>query len=713
VTIRRRLSAVGEPLPAAALPGVAGRFDLSKGEHPSLVRGLAAFHRLDPLSDPAAAANLGGLELPYGANLNGHHMVVDQGYLAAAGSEDAWPLAPAFVRDLAGRVIHTGLNPLPVLPQGPLMPFTCRPLDPAAPGADLLERVFLTSFRRLEIAHEPGMALTGREGTLLRAAYVAPHRYPYKLRVDSFYVDGFRLPQVERLYVTDADGAAAAQSLMARWRNRPEGQAYEDFHETNGGNDWVEDMFRQGCTLIPTTEGYNGYYRVGADFGMEDVWPGCAVEGLHEVSEIRADARPAGTILEVRAPGYATRGEIRPAQVVVSDGSLYRTPHASDPDPLWPDKRLPHPRLSAGADVWLPTHPSHFEVPALWDWDAEGHFLQVAGPLWDPVHYVYAGAERIIRAFRHGWEQNPALAPVPEDMVSRFHPAVGMTTYDTASTTTGLFRRRQPLQTPLSPSALDTVPLGRKVCGVGYHPLPAILEYELDPFAFPELSPRHLQPGTPPGAPAPVIAGAVTVAEGQKLLTLQPEPARQWSLQPALWPEGEGYPGLARYTPESPPPESPARIGFCCLPDLPTSELMVNVKRFFANRGYRNALDALGEGVREAMFAFREESLAWRRLRHRVARKYPGWYLWLWWGQHNPSQVHDKLRDAPDEGLIPAEMLLQTQPGIEKAPARPAGGTAGGLPKAAPRLGRNGFTGGGGSGKLSPKAKNQAKAPQA
>ena len=708
MTIRRRLQAGREPLPAATLPGVAGRWNLARGEHPSLARPLAALHQLDAVADAFSAANLEGLELPYGANANGHHLMLDHGSLAAAGSEDVWPLAPTFVRDLAGRVVHTGLNPLPVPPSSPTMPATCAHLPPGTPGADLLEKVFLTAFRRLELSHGPGTVLTGRPETRVRAAYLAPQRYPYKLRVDTFYVDGFRLPQVERLFVNEADpvaAASAASSLMSRWKARPQGQPYDEFHEANGGADWVEDMFQSGCTLIPTTEGFNGYYQVNADFTMADVWPGCAVEGLHEVADIRADASPAGTILEVLAPGFATREEIRPARVAVSDGSLYVSPHAADPDPLWPDKALPHPRLSPGAEVWLPTHPAHFEVPALWDWNADGHFQQVAGPLWDPVHYVYASAERILRAFRHGWERNPSLAPVPDDMALRFHPAVGLSTYDTASTTTAAFRQRQGLQTPLSASALDIVPLARPVCGVGYHPLPPPLEYELDPFVFPGLSPRHLQPATPPGELAKPIASAVATEQAQKLLNLQPEPARQWSLQPALWPEEAGYPELARYAPDSRTPEPPAVVGFCMLPDLPSAELMVNVKRYFANRGYRNALDALGAGVQAALFAFREDALAWRRLRHRVARKYPGWYLWLWWGQHNPSQVHDRLRDNPDEGLIPAEMLLQTQPGAQKAPAGRASSSAGPLPKAAPRLGRNGFTGPGASGKLSAKTK--------
>lgn len=656
---------------------------MGRGEHPSLLRGASAFHRINAFPDDDTRAAMAGLDLPLAFAHNGHHMVADQTYLAAAGQEDAWPLAPLYVRDLAGRVIHTGLNPLPVVPDSPVMPHTFRGVDDATPGAEMLEQVFLTGFRRLELAHGPGMALTGRPDTLLHAQYDCPHHYPYKLRVDSFYIDGFRLPQVERLFVADADpltAKAMGDAMLAAWAKH-EGGDYEAFHEAMGGDEWVERMFKAGCTLIPTMEGYNGFYKVTADFGMADVWPGAAVEGLHEVVEVVADASPAGTILRVVAPGYATREGVVAAKVVASDGSLYASPHTSDPAPLWPDPKLPHPRLAPGAEVWLPTHPSHFEVPALWDWDAAGHFRQVAGPLWDPLHYVYASAPKIIRAFRHGWVENPLLAKVPEEMRPLFHPVIAQTWYDTVSTATAAQRGRMAVQTPLAHSALDMVPLGRTVAGIGYHPLPEALAYAFDPFGLPELSPRH-NPTEAPGPVAPVIVPDMDAATAQKLLAVTPEPARLALTNPDLWREpAKPYAHLDRYVPGTEAPDAPARLGFCYLPDLPTSELMVNVKRFFSSRATRNALNALGKGVEEAMFAFREEALALRRTRHRLARKYPGWFLWLWWHQSHPQEALEKLKENPEHGLIAAEMLLQAQPG-----ACPN------MPKPAPRTGRNSFT---------------------
>lgn len=679
------------------MPGLALRLDLGRGEHPSLLRGAGALHRVAPFPTEAQRKSIGGLDVPFTFAHSGHHRVVDQTYLACAGQEDGWPLAPLYVRDLAGRIIHTGLNPLPTVPGEPLVPFSCAVIPADTVGLDLLEQVFLTDFRRLELHHGDGMALTGRPETLLQAHYDQPHRYPYKLRVDSFYVDGFRLPQVERLFVKEGNPLAAkamGEEMLLRWKARGDAD-YEAFHEAMGGEAWVERMFEAGCTLIPTTEAYNGFFKVTAEFGMADVWSGAAVEGLHEAVEIKPDASPAGTILKVVAPGYATQDGIVKAKVVVSDGSGYVSPHASDPAPLWPNPALPHPRLAKGAEVWLPTHPSHFEVPALWDWDAEGHFVQVAGPLWDPVHYVYASTSKIIRAFRHGWAENPLLAQVPEDMRPLFHPVIAQTWYDTISTATATQRSSMAVQTPLAQSALDMVPLGKAVAGVGYHPLPSALEYELDAFGLPELSPRHGHEEAG-GDVAPVIASTVDVATAQKLLAATPEPARMALLAPALWEEkGEAYPQLARYRSGTPLPEAPARVGFCYLPDLPTSELMVNVKRFFASKATRNALAGLGSGVAEAMFAFREEALAWRRTRHRLARKYAGWYVWLWWNQANPMDVNEKLKDEPERGLIAAEMLLQTQPGAQPN-----------VPKPAPRTGRNSFTARGKPARLLPKMKD-------
>lgn len=662
---RRRLPTADGAGPSTGLPLAALHLSLAAGEHPSLATSFAALQRLDPLQPSPELFTLG---LPLAPATTGHHLLEDEGYLAAAGMADVWPLAPLLVRDVAGRIIHTGLNPLPVPPDVPLMPASCRHIPADIAGVEQLERVFLTTFRLLEWTDTPAMKLTGRPDVLLRAVYDNPQQYPYKIRVDSFYQDGFRLPQLERLYVCPAEDAEVAvtvgEALLERWRNRPSGQTYQEFYEANDGDAWFENLFQQGCTVVPTLEAYNGYFKVTADYGMADVWPGCVVEGLHAVVDYRADASPAGTILEVVSPGYAVAGKVVPAQVVASDGSGYRSPLGETPLPLRPNPALPHPRLAKGADVWLPTHPTHFENPALWDWNAQGHFQQTYGPLWDPLHYVYASTAKIIRAFRHPFQDNPAMAAVPADMQPRFHPVVAQTSYDTVNTTTRAIRQAQAERSPLSASALDTAALLRTVAPVGYHPLPEALEYELDPFVFPGLSPRHGHEDV--DNPAPVITSTVTAGEALKLADIQPEPSRRYALNPAFYREDQTYPQLARYGAHSPLPEGAARFGWCYLPDLPTSELMINVKRFFAGKAHRQRLEALDTDMYEQFFAFREQALAWRRLRHRLARKYAGWYLHLWWQQHSPEGIEQHVQENPDNGLIAAEVMLHSQPGGEK-----------------------------------------------
>lgn len=647
--------------PLAAVVGAVGlRLNLAEGEHPRHATAWTSLHEMGVFGSQADMAETLALRLPLVAGGNGHHIMEDTAYLGAMGQVDVWPFAPMFVRDLAGRVVHTGLNPLPAVPAHRIMPLSCQLVPDDMPGRALLEKVFLTGFRRLEWGCDGlGMALTGRPDVHVRALYAAPHAYPYKLRVDTFYQDGFRLPQVERLFVhaTPPDESlAAGDEFLSRWNTRTEGMDYTSFHEANGGTAWFDDLFNRGCTVIPTVEAYNGSFKVTDDFGITDVWAGCVVEGLHDVVEYRPDTSPAGTILSVIQPGYVTAHTCVPARVIASDGSGYVSPNMA-PDPLRPDPRLPHPRLAPEADVWLPTHPGHFEIPALWDWNAKGHFQQTLGPLWDPVHYVYTSTAKIIRAFRHGWPDNPALAPVPDDMLPRFHPVCALVTYDTVNTRTGEQRRKQAMRTPLSESSLDIIPLLREVAGVGYHPLPWPLEYELDPAVFPELSPVHHSQNVPDNV-APLIQSTVTIDEAQKVLVVLPEPARHIALQPALWPETPGD-GMARYRLETPLPDPSHAWSWCYVPDIPTSELMVNVKRFFGSKAYRDALDELD--VTAGFMTFREESLAYRRLRHRLIRKYGGFYLMGWWRGDTLETMESATKDTPDTNAIMAEMMLVGQ----------------------------------------------------
>jgi hypothetical protein len=625
----------GEP----PLPGLAQLWRLDQGEHPTLPEAVALMNLMPVVPEPARLAALAAADLPLAFAHSGHHLCADHAYLAAAGGDDLWPIAPVYVRDLAGRVLHTGLAPQPVPPGVPLTPASCLALTPAQ--AAPLEKIFLVHLRRLELNPTPGTPLSGHPQKCARALYPAPQRYPYKLRVDSFYQDGFRLPQLTRLHVQPTEAAtaeAAARAFTARWQDRPIDQPYEVFYEAQNGADWYEQLFRQGCTIIPTLEAYNGWFQVTPEFGMADVWPGRAVAGLHQVVGEEAAASPPGTILRVIEPGFATRHAITPAQVVVSNGQGYRPPPATAP--LLPDLRLPHPRVGGAGwgAVWLPTAPAHFIQPALWDWNPAGDFVQLSGPLWDPLHYVYASTLQILKALRRPLAEAPWLAEVPEAMQPRFHPVTGLTGYDTVNRRTGAERRRSyAAASPLAASDLDHVALGREVAGVGYHPLPAALEYELDPAARPQLGPARFG-ACPPDLGdrlAPVIVSTVTPEEARRLTVVGADPVHQVLLNPRLYPAGfddadRDYPQLQRFTLGPPPLVELARSLPVFLPELSPTQLFQNLKRVFGNRATLATLAAVSPGLKDVLQPFREAALAWRRRRYRLWRKAPAYYAQLW-----------------------------------------------------------------------------------
>ncbi|PIZ29795.1 MAG: hypothetical protein COY40_06115 [Alphaproteobacteria bacterium CG_4_10_14_0_8_um_filter_53_9] len=597
-------------------------------------------------------AHLGeACHLPVVISGHGHHVAISAGPRRAASDdrlpqEDVWPLSPAVVRDLAGRLVHTGLNPLPE-DVAPHMPAQARLLPPDHALNMRPDEEFMCLFRLLEWSPYGGIELTGQPTTLVRALYPNIQDYPYKIRVDSFYQDGFRPPQTERLYVEKSDAATAAlaaEELMARWENKPNTQSYEEFYTQNKGGEWFEDMFMRGCTVIPTLEGFNGYFKVTEDFGMLDVWPGRAVEGLHDVVEEKASAAPKDTILSVLAPGYLTAQQCVPARVVVSSGEGYTSPHVADPLPQLPNLTLPHPRLALvwGA-TWLPTHPSHFEAPALWDWDKTGSFVQMSGPVWDPVHYVYASTADILKAYRRPLEGAPQRAAVPEAMRPRFHPVISPTGYDTVNELTEQARQTQPEATPWQFSKLDRVPQGKTASTLGYHPLPVIYEYELAPEAFPQKDPRHQNLAEcPPEVQARLmdpIVSHISAEQAQKSMVILGENPRQEILAESWWHQEPFEDLYIRYDakipawkegeePKSLAPEAVALVK-CYLPDVTASRLAMNPKRLF-NQNLNKALEDVASGLATATLKWQEASLAvWRR-NHRLVRKYPGWYAYAW-----------------------------------------------------------------------------------
>ncbi|PZP39325.1 MAG: hypothetical protein DI585_04410 [Pseudomonas fluorescens] len=482
--------------------------------------------------------------------------------------------------------------------------------------------------------------MAGQSDLTLRSLTSAAHGIPYKLRPDTFYADGWRVPQVARIYaipVAPLQAQVAADELLQRWRGRPAGQGYEEFYDASGGETWFEELFQRGCTVIPTLEAYNGRYHIDGDYVATAVDPGRAVPGLHDVVRREASEYPEGTILAVEEPGWVTSTFIQPARVIVSDGSGFVAPDA--PLPLLPNLALPHMRVGgAWGAVWLPTHPEHFAEPAMYDWDATGHFVQISGPLWDPLHYTYACSAQLLRAVRKPLEGYPGLYVLPESLKMRFHPVVEFTSYDAYNERTAQ-QRLQDASHPLYGCGIDSVPLMRPVASVGYHPLPWGLEYELDPAHMPELNPRHrISPCPPPLlerlAPFSQLQGLPSEYERYNVVVSEPQ---RLTLAAMLERGSEDMVCDANGTllPQQ-LAQRHADGKFAIpvwLPDMPASHLAVNVKRLFAARSYRQALQKAANLLAQPQFSaafyqFREAALAWRRLRYRMFSKYPAtWQL--------------------------------------------------------------------------------------
>lgn len=627
-----------------ALPVLAGRWDLRQGYHPSLAAHLPMLGGLPLFPDETQQAALADLELPVSLSAHGHHVVQDNAYLSVAipsgglhETIDEYPLAPVFVRDLCGRTIHTGLNPLPAAPSIPLFPTGCQVVPSTSAMAGLIENALFITYRRIECAAPAvnGVGLAGQPELLLRALVARPQQYPYKLRPDTFYADGWRLPQLVRVFaqpVPPTQAQAAADELLARWQSRPAEQDYEAFYDASNGEEWFEDLFQRGCTVIPTLEGYNGRYHVTEDYTAAAVDPGRTVPGLHEVIRKEVSELPENTILAVEEPGWVTATFIQPAKVIVSDGSGFTAEDA--PAPLLPNLLLPHPHLgSQWGAVWLPTHPQHFAEPALWDWDATGHFVQVSGPLWDPLHYTYTCTSQLVRAARKPLPEMPSLYVLPESLKARFHPIVPLTGYDTLNERTAQQRTENPLH-PLYGSAIDTVPLTAPVASLGYHPLPWALEYELDPAHLPHLSPRHRVSPCPASLQDRLCPQATLHADADTYLQYQvvvSEPQRA-ALQEAVTATLDDRACDVNSTLLAQQWQAAAQLGTQALPswlpEVPASQLAINVKRLFAARTYRQGLQQAANAVSQphlptAFFQFREAALAWRRLRYRLFGKYP------------------------------------------------------------------------------------------
>ncbi len=637
-------------------------WNLAKGEHPANTVNDRLFE-INPFVSYQSFKEIYNQQLPLRLCEDGHNVMADESYAMAAKTDPWVPISPLFVRDLSGRIIYTGYGPEVKEEdqwtdhQFVLFPKGCRDVMADVGGADLIENVFFTRFRALDISFDKTFKISGFPKVSYAAMYQNINLYPYKLRLDTFYQDGWRLPQTERLYIrktTKKQAKTAAQIFIKKWESRPNNQKYEDFYDANEGDVWFEEMFFQGCTVIPTVEGANGYNKVSSTFDLEGFWPGRAVKGLHKIVEKRADKSPKGTILDVKEPGYVTYEHLHPAKVVISDGSLYKSPHKNS-IPLLPNLKLPHPRASSvWGSTWLPTDPEHFEAPAIWGWDTiTGHFMQMKGPLWDPVHYYYKSTPKVVKSMRKPLTENPHFSKVPDDMRYKFHPVVPMQQYETISRATQK-RRQQMAVKPLS--AIDAVALG-KVCEVGYHPLPLALEYELDNFWFPELDPRVRVADCPQellGRLAPTIKSFVTPETAIKT-TVASQEKTPWLFYKTSYKNASGhvledYPHLTRYLQ---PPKH--RYAFAYTPTYlavaSASDLNKNVKRIMGGEAGQKSLENILAGLYDAVYTFRETSLWLRRLRHRLLSKYTGWYVRGWWEGLYPHILEEKVRFEPDKEL--------------------------------------------------------------
>jgi len=669
---------------------MASRYNLTLGEAPSLpweAETAAAWWGRNPFQVHGSANISQQLQIDTNGTPDGHNLVVDTNILETL-PVDRWvPLSPLFVKDLAGRSIYIGFGPerktnddwlgygdngtpvpegIRISPWAPVCVFPnfCRDVQMMV-GKELLEEVFLTKFRSLDMSLQYRGVVSGTGNleevedpdALIGRTYDSANLYPYKLRLDTFYTDGWRLPQTQMLFArgeaqgVDVDHALSlGMALLEAWRSREAGVGYEAWVDTWGGKHEMERLFSLGCTVIPTFEACNGYHVVGRDFSLEDYWPGRSVLGLHEVVERRPDAAPEGTILQVISPGFVTARHIVPAQVIVSDGSAYVSPHR-DPAPLLPNLYLPHPRTMAvwGA-TWVPTHPQHFEAPALWGWESEsGRFVQIYGPLWDPLHYYYESVDKVIGAHEAATGRGVPV-PVPGDMFNRFYPVIPMRGFDTLSAPTE--RERQRRKCPLR-SAVKRVPTEDYTCGLGYHPLPAEFEFEIEPFWFPDQHPLNRQHGVVPEDLLPRVVPVISPLVGveQYVESVEAPTTGWWLKDPLILAEPaeeavENYPHLVRYM--SPDIELKDVFNLCPVPfvgelgDL----LFVPMEKWWAD-DEGNPLDAEDDINRfaplcgAALWRYRDMAVQLVKFRHMLYRDALELYQLGWWFGYSAEQLQN------------------------------------------------------------------------
>lgn len=653
------------PTPEVRIKAAAQQWDLAAGGHPYLDI-PTEFYQRDVLADLQDADIPSEFQIRPMGCVHGHNTLADSTISSLVEIDINVPISPLFVRDLCGRVVHIGIGPEKktardwrsygahktnkagelVNPQLPniVFPENCRYINTDEPYYNLIEEVFFTKFRTLAQSLDFEGTPSGEVDKTSLGYYPNANLYPYKMRLDTFYIDGYKLPQTNMVYAKSDVSAIkvheAVEKFKAAWQNKPASQSYEAFFEANGGECWYDELFLQGCTVIPTFEACNGYNQVSTEFTLEDFWPGCAVVGLHTIVRQEAHNAPFGTIIDVLEPGYVTASTVQPAKVVISDGSGYVSPHAQNPAPLIPNFNLPHQRQAINWEgIWLPTHPGHFEAPALWGWDAAtGRFLQLEGPLWDPLHYYYECMEPILQeAFKRPAEKNKWLVSVPEKMKGRFYPITQQPGFDVVSEA-ALERRRKRKSVPKA--ALTRIRDGKVYADIGYHPLPLQYEYELDTWWFPEFHPFNR---TIPSISddvrmrlAPVIS--CTLDRKTYIANVNGPEEAIWLRDATNMQETSGeaildYPHLLRYSDNDTPMEVVfEQGGYSVFLEHVSDELLESVAaNIFTEMNTVDNLESIGSGFYDAVCEYREKSLKLLRQRHALYRRNPGLYVYAWW----------------------------------------------------------------------------------
>jgi hypothetical protein len=652
----------GDKLPNVRIHATAMQWDLREGGHPTLLRAPKEFYERPPFADPQNPDISLDLQLRPMGCVHGHNTLADVGTTSLIDVDINIPISPLFARDLCGRTIYLGYGPEKKEPEewdaytkidaegqpanpgllGVTFPRHCRVLDENVPGAELIEAVFFTKFRTLDMSFDYVGTPSGHTDMLSAGLYPAANLFPYKIRPDTFYTDGYKLPQTQMVFALPDISAAQAQqraeALLNTWQARPQGQSYQDFYQAQGGEEWAERLFRKGCTLIPTFEAHNSFHKVSRRFELEDYWPGRAVAGLHEVLEKRASAAPVGTILEVLEPGYVTAHTVKPARVIVSDGSGYTSPNAGDPAPLIPNLFIPHQRTTSNWwGTWLPTHPEHFEPPALWGWEQGiGRFVQLRGPLWDPLHYYYESTDIILQAFETPRKDNRWLVDVPEEMDNRFYPVIPMPGFDTLQEEERFRRFGEAI---LPRSGCKRIATEEPSAGIGYHPLPLQFEFELDPFWFPEFHPPHRLVEDIPEELKDRLASIIqsNVLPQAYLRTVQGPEEAVWLVNPDILQEATGepledYPFLVRYVePDIPEEEIFAMSTGLFLENIDPEILNKSPQELRQGLDGVDDLEKLAPGLFDAVWDVRERAAHLMRLRHEVYRKNPALYAYAWW----------------------------------------------------------------------------------